>query len=208
MDKYVGKRLDGRYEIQEVIGVGGMADVYKAYDSIDDRVVAVKILKDEYLPTTRSSAAGSKTNPRRSRCCPIPISSRCTMSALASGCSISSWSTSTASPSRSISSSREIIKLEGSGSFHRADPAGAAACARQGDRPPGHQAAEYHAAAGRHHQGHRLRHRPFLPQRDTATITDKAIGSVHYISPEQAARGRAPMKKPISTRSASCCTRC
>ncbi len=49
MDNYIGKRLDGRYEIQEVIGVGGMAVVYKAYDSIDDRTVAVKILKDEYL---------------------------------------------------------------------------------------------------------------------------------------------------------------
>lgn len=49
MENYVGKRLDGRYEIQDVIGVGGMAVVYKAYDSIDDRIVAVKILKDEYL---------------------------------------------------------------------------------------------------------------------------------------------------------------
>ncbi|MDD3692350.1 MAG: Stk1 family PASTA domain-containing Ser/Thr kinase [Oscillospiraceae bacterium] len=49
MDKYIGKRLDGRYEIREVIGVGGMAYVYKAYDTIDDRIVAIKILKDEYL---------------------------------------------------------------------------------------------------------------------------------------------------------------
>lgn len=49
MDNYAGKRLDGRYEVQEIIGVGGMAVVYKAYDSIDDRIVAVKILKDEYL---------------------------------------------------------------------------------------------------------------------------------------------------------------
>ncbi len=49
MDKYIGKRLDGRYEIKEIIGVGGMAYVYKAYDNIDDRIVAVKILKDEYL---------------------------------------------------------------------------------------------------------------------------------------------------------------
>ncbi|MBQ7047121.1 MAG: Stk1 family PASTA domain-containing Ser/Thr kinase [Oscillospiraceae bacterium] len=49
MDNYIGKRLDGRYEIQEVIGVGGMAVVYKAYDNIDDRIVAVKILKEEYL---------------------------------------------------------------------------------------------------------------------------------------------------------------
>ena len=49
MDKYLGKRLDGRYELRELIGVGGMAYVYKAYDSIDDRTVAVKILKDEFL---------------------------------------------------------------------------------------------------------------------------------------------------------------
>lgn len=49
MDSYVGKRIDGRYEIREIIGVGGMAVVYKAYDNIDDRIVAVKILKEEFL---------------------------------------------------------------------------------------------------------------------------------------------------------------
>lgn len=49
MENYCGKRLDGRYEIQEIIGVGGMAVVYKAYDNIDDRIVAVKILKEEFL---------------------------------------------------------------------------------------------------------------------------------------------------------------
>lgn len=49
MDKYLGKRLDGRYEMRELIGVGGMAYVYKAYDCVDDRTVAVKILRDEYL---------------------------------------------------------------------------------------------------------------------------------------------------------------
>ena len=48
MDKYVGKRLDGRYEIREIIGVGGMAVVYKAYDNVDDKIVAIKILKDEF----------------------------------------------------------------------------------------------------------------------------------------------------------------
>ena len=48
MDKYTGKRLDGRYEIHELIGTGGMAVVYRAYDTIDDRVVAIKILKDEF----------------------------------------------------------------------------------------------------------------------------------------------------------------
>ena len=48
-DKYIGKKLEGRYEIQELTGMGGMSNVYKAYDSIDARTVAVKILRDEFL---------------------------------------------------------------------------------------------------------------------------------------------------------------
>ena len=48
MDKNIGRKLDGRYEITELIGVGGMADVYKATDIMEDRVVAVKILKNEF----------------------------------------------------------------------------------------------------------------------------------------------------------------
>lgn len=49
MNQYIGKRLDGRYEILELIGIGGMADVYLADDITTGRKVAVKILKEEYL---------------------------------------------------------------------------------------------------------------------------------------------------------------
>ena len=49
MDRFVGKRLDGRYEIQEIIGVGGMAVVYKAYDNVENCIVAIKILKEEFI---------------------------------------------------------------------------------------------------------------------------------------------------------------
>ncbi len=49
MDNYLNQVINDRYEVQEIIGVGGMALVYKAYDRVDDRVVAIKILKDEYL---------------------------------------------------------------------------------------------------------------------------------------------------------------
>lgn len=48
MDKYIGTILDDRYEILEVIGVGGMAVVYKAMCHRLNRLVAIKILKDEY----------------------------------------------------------------------------------------------------------------------------------------------------------------
>ncbi len=49
MDKYIGKKLEGRYEILELIGFGGMAIVFKAFDRLENKNVAVKILKDEFL---------------------------------------------------------------------------------------------------------------------------------------------------------------
>jgi len=49
MDQYIGKLLDNRYEILELIGVGGMARVYKARCHRLNRLVAVKILRDDLV---------------------------------------------------------------------------------------------------------------------------------------------------------------
>ncbi len=48
--EYIGKTLEGRYQLKKLIGSGGMANVFEAVDlQEDNRVVAVKLLKQEYL---------------------------------------------------------------------------------------------------------------------------------------------------------------
>ncbi|MEG1742659.1 MAG: protein kinase, partial [Clostridia bacterium] len=47
-ENFIGKVLDSRYKILELVGVGGMAFVLKAEDLVMNRVVAIKILNDQY----------------------------------------------------------------------------------------------------------------------------------------------------------------
>ncbi len=59
MDRYegfVGKVLDGRYKILELVGMGGMACVMKAQDLVMNRIVAIKILNDEYNGNEQAEA--------------------------------------------------------------------------------------------------------------------------------------------------------
>ncbi len=67
----VGKDLDGRYKILELIGKGGMANVYKSLDKQLGRYVAVKVLKEDYRDdkefvrrfNVEAQAAASISNP-------------------------------------------------------------------------------------------------------------------------------------------------
>ena len=45
-ERYVGRTLDGRYNIEKVVGVGGMAVVFRGYDIVTHRTVAIKMLQD------------------------------------------------------------------------------------------------------------------------------------------------------------------
>lgn len=49
MDNLIGKRLDGRYLIESLVGVGGMANVYRGKDVKTGSAIAVKVLKEEFL---------------------------------------------------------------------------------------------------------------------------------------------------------------
>ena len=44
----VGETVADRYELEEVVGHGGMSTVYKAHDSLLERNVALKILHQQY----------------------------------------------------------------------------------------------------------------------------------------------------------------
>ena len=43
--------LGGRYQLQEPIGRGGMATIYRGYDRHMDRVVAIKVLEEKSIRT-------------------------------------------------------------------------------------------------------------------------------------------------------------
>lgn len=49
MDNLIGKRLDGRYQIESLVGMGGMANVYRGTDVKTGNAIAVKVLKEEFL---------------------------------------------------------------------------------------------------------------------------------------------------------------
>lgn len=187
MDKYTGKRLDGRYEIQELIGVGGMAMVYKAYDNIDDKTVAIKILKDEFLGNdefirrfkNESKAIAVLSHPNIVKVYDVSFGDRI-----------------------------QYIVMEYIDGITLKEYIG------QQKAIPWKEAVHFTVQilqALQHAHGKGIVHRDVKPQnimllqdgtikvtdfgiarfsnKDTRTMTDKAIGSVHYIAPEQARGG-------------------
>lgn len=185
MDKYLGKKLDGRYEITEIIGIGGMANVYKAYDVIENRVVAVKILREEYMGNeemrrrfkNESKAMAVLNHPNVMKVYDVSFSDRMQSIVMEyiDGITL-----------------KEYIEQQGTLKWKEAV----------------HFTVQIlRALQHAHDKG--IVHRDIKPQNimllsdgtikitdfgiarfarsETRTLTDKAIGSVHYISPEQAA---------------------
>ena len=95
MAVHVGELILGRYELEELVGEGGMSSVYRAHDTVLERRVAIKVLHEHYsaIPSTSSASAARRG---RSRAWPIRTSSPSSTAASGRVASSSSSSTSRA----------------------------------------------------------------------------------------------------------------
>lgn len=195
MDKLIGKTINERYIITEIVGVGGMAVVYKAFDKVVNRVVAVKVLKEEFM----SDAQFRRRFTNESKA--ITMLSHNNIVDVYDVC------------------------LEGDMMYLVMEYIDGVTMKEYLDKVKvldWHEAAFYikqilKAMSHAHERG--IVHRDLKPQNimllrdgtikvtdfgiaklskfETQTITDKAIGSVHYISPEQASGDRTDEKTDI-----------
>ena len=165
MDNLIGKKLDGRYEILQLIGVGGMANVYKARDVIDERLVAVKILREEYASNeefvrrfkNESKAIAALNHPNIVKVYDVSFSDKMQSIVMEyiDGITLKDYI-----------DQQKIIRWKEAVHFTVQILRALQHAHDKGDRAPGYQAAKYYAFAGRHHQGDGFRHRPFCTQPD------------------------------------------
>lgn len=195
MDKYIGQVLNQRYVVNEIIGVGGMAVVYKAYDRVAGRVVAVKILKDEFMSDAqfrRRFANESKAITMLSHKNIVDIFDVCldgdvvfiameyidgiTLKEYIEYKKVLSWDEAANYIKQILSATQHAHER---GIVHRDLKPQNIMLLRDGTI----KVMDFGIAR--------------VSKFDTQTITDKAIGSVHYISPEQASGDLTDEKSDI-----------
>ena len=184
MDKYIGKRLDGRYLVDELVGIGGMANVYKATDVSNGRIVAVKILRDEYVQNgellrrfkNESKAVALLSHPNIVRVYDVNFSDRVnyivmeyidgiTLKEYIEHKGVLDWKEAVYF---TIQILRALQHAHDNGIVHRDIKPQNIMLLKDGSIKVADFGIARFARSGMH------------------TMTDKAIGSVHYISPEQA----------------------
>ncbi len=187
-ERYVGAVFDNRYKIEKIIGIGGMAVVYKAHDLLMRRVVAVKMLRDEIAADQQSvkrfinesKAVAILSHPNIVNIYDVSVRDnvKYIVMEFVEGITLKNYMT-----RRGVLSLKEILSYT-----------------------------EQILSALEHAHAKGIVHRDIKPQNimllkngvikvmdfgiaklpnaETVTMTDKAIGTVYYISPEQAS-GRA-----------------
>lgn len=192
-EKYVGQVFDNRYKVEKIIGIGGMAVVYKAVDLLMKRVVAVKMLKDDIANDAQSvkrfvnesKAVAMLSHPNIVNIYDVSVKDNVKYIVMeyVEGITLKNYMT-----RKEILSFREIMSYTEQ-ILHALEHAHQKGIVHRDIKPQNImllkngiiKVMDFGIAK--------------LPNAETVTMTDKAIGTVYYISPEQVSG------KPIDARS-------
>ena len=209
MDNLIGKRLDGLYEVQELIGSGGMANVYKAVMRGHNgpvpagTVVAVKVLRREFMHDpdlvrrfkNESKAISLLNHPNIVKVYDVSVNDdlQYIVMEYVDGMTLQ----------RVPQRARRQADQPGDGALHLPDFEGAGTCPRQRCGAPGHQAPEHHAAG----QWPAASVMDFgiarISRAENQLSGGKAMGSGALYQPGAGQRRRDRLHQAISTRWAS-----
>ena len=193
-DKYIGRVFDKRYRIEKVIGVGGMAIVFKAEDILMNRTVAIKMLKNDmsedsealrrFINESKAVAMLSHENIVNIYDVSVKGNTKYIVMEYIEGITLKSFlkrKGGTLSWRETLNITEQILRAlehaHSKGVIHRDIKPQNIMLLKNGLI----KVADFGIAK--------------LPDNDSFTLTDKAVGTVNYISPEQA------MNEPADERS-------
>lgn len=182
--EYIGKLLDGRYYIETIIGSGGMATVFRATDQLMNRIVAIKMLRDEFandaasvkrfINESRAVAMLSHENIVNIYDVSVSDESKYIVMEYIEGITLKNYVANKGAleAGEVISCAEQILcaleHAHSKGVIHRDIKPQNIMLLKNGQI----KVADFGIAK--------------LPSAETVTVSDKAIGTVYYISPEQA----------------------
>ncbi|MBQ8642184.1 MAG: protein kinase [Clostridia bacterium] len=194
-EKYVGQIFDNRYRIEKVIGIGGMAIVFKATDLLMRRLVAVKILKDEIAGDEQSvkrfinesKAVAMLSHPNIVNIYDVSVRDniKYIVMEFVDGITLKNYMR-----HREVLNLREIISYT-TQILRALDHAHKKGIIHRDIKPQNIMLLKNGA----------IKVMDFgiakLPNAETVTMTDKAIGTVYYISPEQVSGGQIDSRSDL-----------